>query len=189
MDRRLKLKNEPWEIVRSRYIIDDQWLTLRVDDCLTSDGKTVSPYYVLEYPPWVNVVALTPDKDVVVIKQYRHGIRQIVLELPGGAVDKVDNSIVAAARRELEEETGYIAEEFTEVGTISANPVNHTNNIHCFLAFNAQIAAAQTLDSTEQIEVLQMPFDELVERASKGQLRHADHVTSLFYTLKALNRI
>jgi ADP-ribose pyrophosphatase len=151
------MKKFPWDIVRSRYIVDDRWLKLRADDCLTSSGKSVSPYYVLEYPPWVSVVALTPDKDIVVIKQYRHGIRQFILEIPGGAVEEEDDSIVAAARRELKEETGYQAGEFTEVGNISANPVNHTNDIYFFLAFNARKVSEPTPEFTEQIEVLQMP--------------------------------
>jgi len=182
------MKRTPWEVVRSRYIVDDPWLKLRADDCLTPDGKSVSPYYVLEYPPWVSVIALTPDENVVVIKQYRHGIRQFILEIPGGAVEEAENSIVAAVRRELKEETGFRAERFTEIGTISANPVNHTNDIHCFLAFNARLSSEPTPEPSEQIEVLQMPLDELVERACRGELRHPHHVATLFFALKALEK-
>ncbi len=182
------MRKIPWEIVRSRYIVDDRWIKLRADDCLTSDGKLVSPYYVLEYPPWVNVVALTPDENVVVLRQYRHGIRHVILEIPGGAVEKKEESIVDAIRRELLEETGYQAEKFIEVGTISANPVNHTNYIHCFLAFNARIASEPIPESTEQIEVLQMPIDELIESAYRGELSHPHHVASLFFALKALDK-
>ena len=182
------MRKIPWEIIRSRYIVEDKWIKLRADDCLTSDGNSVSPYYVLEYPPWVNVVALTPDEDIVVIKQYRHGIRQFILEIPGGAVEEEEESVVDAIRRELMEETGYQAEGFVEVGTISANPVNHTNYIHCFLAFNAQISSEPTPEITEQIEVLQMPINELVDRAYRGELSHPDHVASLFFALKALEK-
>src|SRR5262249_47081810 len=107
-----KQSGDEWEIVRSEYVVKDRWLALRADDCRTADGQTIAPYYVLEYPPWVNVLALTADNEAVLITQYRHGIRQNILELPGGALDEQDASIVDAAQRELREETGYVAEEW-----------------------------------------------------------------------------
>ena len=182
------MKRVLWEIVRSKFVVNDEWLQLRADDCLTPDGKSISPYYVLEYPPWVSVIALTPDEKVILIKQYRHGIRRIILELPGGAVDRTDASTIDAIRRELKEETGYQADRFVELATISANPVNHTNEIHCFLAFNARLSSDPTPESSEQIEVLEMPFDELIERAYGGELKHPHHVAALFFALKALEK-
>ncbi len=137
----------------------------------------------------MNIVALTPDEEVVVLKQYRHGIRQFILEIPGGAVEDEKESIITAIQRELMEETGYQAERFIEVGTISANPVNHTNDIHCFLAFNARKVSEPTPESSEQIEVLQMPLDELVERAYRGELRHPHHVASFFFALNELTKL
>ena len=95
-----------WEILGSKYVVKDRWLTLRADDCRNADGQVIAPYYVLEYPPWVNVLALTPEHNVVLIKQYRHGIRQVILELPGGALDEQDASILDAAQRELREKQG-----------------------------------------------------------------------------------
>jgi len=77
---------------------------------------------------------------------------------------------------------------FTELATISANPVNHTNEIHCFLAFNAQLSSDPTPESSEQIEVLEMPLEELIERAYGGELKHPHHVAALFFALKALEK-
>jgi hypothetical protein len=114
-----------WEILSSKYVVKDRWLTLRSDHCCTAAGQLIAP----EYPPWINVLALTPEHNVVLINQYRHGIRQVILELPGGAVDEQDASILQAAQRELCEETGYAAEEWREIGTLCANPVNHSNTI------------------------------------------------------------
>ena len=82
-----------WEVLSSKYVVKDRWLTLRADDCRNADGQVIAPYYVLEYPPWVNVLALTPEHNVVLIKQYRHGVRRIILELPGGALDEQDEEI------------------------------------------------------------------------------------------------
>jgi 8-oxo-dGTP pyrophosphatase MutT (NUDIX family) len=179
---------EVWEILSSKYLVKDRWLTLRADDCRNADGQVIAPYYVLEYPAWVNVLALTPEHNVVLIKQYRHGIRQVILELPGGAVDEQDASILDAARRELREETGYVAEEWRETGTFCANPTNHTNLAHCFLAFGARYVTEPQRETSEQIEVVLMSLDELLERASQGELRHPHHVAALFFAVRALGK-
>lgn len=175
-----------WETLGSKYVVRDRWLTLRADECQNADGQVIAPYYVLEYPPWVNVLALTPENQVVLIRQYRHGVRQVILELPGGAVDEQDASPVDAARRELREETGYEATEWRETGALCANPVNHTNTIHCFVALGARYVAEPQREQTEHIEVLLMGLDELMERAHRGELRHPHHVASLFFAARAL---
>jgi 8-oxo-dGTP pyrophosphatase MutT (NUDIX family) len=178
-----------WESLSSKYVVQDRWITLRADDCRTADGQSIAPYYGREYPSWVNALALTPAYDVVLIKQYRHGIRQIILELPGGAMDKRDASILDAAQRELREETGYVAEEWRETGTLCASPDNHTNTIHCLLAFGARYITEPQRESSEQIAVVLMPLDELLERAYQGELRHSHHVASLFFAVRALGRV
>lgn len=177
-----------WEILASRYVVKDRWIALRADDCRNADGQAIAPYYVLEYPPWVTVLALTPGDEVVAIHQYRHGVRQVVLELPGGALDEQDASPACAARRELAEETGYEAAEWREVGTLSANPVNHTNTIHCFLALGARRVAEPRREHSEHIEVELMGLEELLERAHRGELRHPHHVALLFFATRALGR-
>jgi ADP-ribose pyrophosphatase len=179
---------EGWEILSSRYVVKDRWLSLRADDCRTPDGSRVAPYYVLEYPPWVNVIALTPAMEVVLIRQYRHGVRQTILEVPGGAFDPQDASVAETARRELLEETGYGVETVMETGSLCASPHNHTNMIHCFLAFDARRIAEPRLEHSEQIEVVLRPWHEFVECAYRGELRHPHHVASLFFALQRLGR-
>jgi 8-oxo-dGTP pyrophosphatase MutT (NUDIX family) len=179
---------DAWEILSSKHVVKDRWLTLRADDCRSADGQVIAPYYVLEYPPWVNVLALTPEHNVVLIKQYRHAIRQVILELPGGAQDEQDASVLDAAQRELREETGYVAEDWRETGTFCASPNNHTNMAHCFLAFGARYVTAPQRETTEQIEVVLMSLDEFLERAYQGELGHSHHVAALFFAVRALGR-
>lgn len=178
-----------WTVLKSEHVIRDRWLTVRADTCQLPSGRTIAPYYVLEYPTWVNVVALTKDHDVVLVRQYRHGIRQTVLELPSGTVEPTDLSPRAAAERELLEETGYGSPNVVETGRLSPNSANHRNLTHCFLARDVARIAEPVVDDTERLETVLMPLSDVVGLARSGGLLQALHVGSLFLTLGALGRL
>ena len=148
-----------WKILESRQVIKDEWLSLRADKCQLPNGLVLDPCYVLEYRAWVNVVALTKRQEVVLVREYRHGIQKTLLELPGGSTDPEDVSALAAAKRELLEETGYSSETFVETGRLYPNPATHNNLLHCFLATNVEQVDKPKLESTEQIDVVLMPLD------------------------------
>lgn len=178
-----------WTIEESRYIIQDQWISLRSDRCRMPNGRLVEPYYVLEYPTWVNVVPVTEHKDVVFVRQYRHGVQQTVLELPCGAVDPHDASSCEAIRRELLEETGYTSDQFIETGKLSPNSANHVNFTHCFLATDVKRVTQPTLDETEQIETELIPLKGVMGLIKRGEIYQALHVASLFFALRELGAI
>lgn len=123
-----------WSILKSEYIVKHKWISLRADTCKMPNGKIVALYYVFEYPDWVNVVALTKQNEVILVQQYRHGCQKTLLELPSGSMEPFDKSPMEAVRRELLEETGYTCKDFIYTGETSANPSNHNNLTHCFLA-------------------------------------------------------
>jgi 8-oxo-dGTP pyrophosphatase MutT (NUDIX family) len=179
-------RDEPWDVLGSRYLIEDRWITVRADDCRTPSGHSVSPYYVLEYPPWVNVLALTESREAVLIRQYRHGVKRTILEFPGGGVDDADDSALECARRELVEETGYVVSELVQSACIPAAPDNHDNEVHFFVGTDARYSREPRLEQSEQIEVVLMPLDELVQRAYAGELEHPHHVAGLFFALRLL---
>jgi len=176
-----------WRVTDSRYVHRDDWATLRIDSCVMPSGRVVEPYYVLEYPDWVNVVAVTPDDEVVLVRQYRHALGEVVVELPGGCVDPADASAEAAIRRELLEETGYSAESVVELGALSPNPATHDNLVHTFLATGCVRTADQALDESEEIEVVLVPLAGLANIA-RSEMKQAMHVASVFLALAELSR-
>ena len=111
-------------------------------------------FYVLEAPDWINVVALTEDGEIVLVEQYRHGTRHNTLEIPGGMVDPEDESPLAAARRELLEETGYASEMWEEIGVVEPNPAILSNRCFTYLATGARRIADPTPDGHEEIRVV-----------------------------------
>lgn len=179
-----------WKTVASRSIVRDRWIDLRADDCLTPAGQDISPYYVLSYPDWINVVAITPDDHILLVRQYRHAAGEVFWELPGGAVDSTDTDHAAAARRELEEETGYRAGRMEFVTTLYPNPASHTNRLHTYLAIDATPVGAQQLEAGEEgLTVHRMPVSELIGQLHKGLLGQALHTSSVLMALLVSGRI
>jgi 8-oxo-dGTP pyrophosphatase MutT (NUDIX family) len=174
-----------WKVTSSRYLNREEWATLRADTCEMPSGRMVDPYFVLEYPDWVSVVAVTADNQVVLVRQYRHALGEVLLELPGGCVDAADESPQAAMRRELLEETGFTAGEMIEVGVLSPNPATHDNLVYTFLATGCVKTAEPCPDPQEEIEVLLIDLADLAETA-RTEFTQAMHVASVFLALPAL---
>jgi ADP-ribose diphosphatase len=178
-----------WAVESTRRIFRDRWLSVRADRCRMPDGREVDPYYVLEYPDWINVVAVTESDEVVLVRQYRHGIARVVLELPSGVVEANDGSPLETARRELLEETGYTSDSFRLTGILSANPATHSNLTHCFLATGCRKVAEPSPDEIEELEVVVVPLVRLGRLAREGALLQSLHVSSVFFALAELGRV
>ncbi|MEH1853395.1 MAG: NUDIX hydrolase [Nostoc sp.] len=178
-----------WVVLKSRHIVKDRWISARSDTCQMPNGTIVDPYYFLEYPTWVNVVALTKNQEVVLVEQYRHGLKKTILELPSGAVEAEDVFPLEAAKRELLEETGYTSNNFIETGILSPNPANHSNLTHCFLATDVEHVSDLKLDVTEQINVVLLPLENLIELIDNGRFLQTLHISSLFFSLKKIDKL
>ena len=173
----------PWKILESSYFRP----RFRLDKCELSNGNFLNAT-VLELSTWVNILALTENREVVLIKQYRHGVQDVLWEIPGGVVND-DEDPLGGAKRELLEETGYTASDFIQVGKIYPNPSFQTNTMYCFIALNAEEVARQHLDEGEDIEVHLVPLNQLIEMAKRGEFPHALQVAALFHVLAYLDRI
>jgi ADP-ribose pyrophosphatase len=157
----------PLGALRPGYLVDDRWLRIRHARPAMADGTTPEPSTVIEHPDWVDVIALTADHRIVLIDQYRHAVGEVRTELPAGAVDG-DEEPLAAAKRELLEETGYASEEWHLLGSAAVHPALQTNRIYSFLALNARRIADQALDEGEQIHCYEVPFGEFIDNVETG---------------------
>ncbi len=168
-----------WKLITSRVDKHYRVFNLRTDRALSPRTNQEHDFFILESSPWVNVIPLTDRNEVVLIKQYRHGIRDVTFEIPGGIVDNGETPLVAA-KRELREETGYQAKEMIFLGKVDPNPAIQNNQCHTFLARDVFCAGDQNLDEKEDIEVVQRPVEEIPRLISGGAITHA-LVLAAFY--------
>ncbi|MDD5475994.1 MAG: NUDIX hydrolase [Syntrophales bacterium] len=166
------MPTKPWDIVNSGEESAYGIFSLRRDRARSPRTNKEHDFIVLQSPDWVNVIPLTPDKEVVMISQWRHGIRRPTLELPGGVVDEGE-TIMKAAKRELLEETGYVADELISLGSVHTNPAFFNNLCHTFLAKNVCRRQKQDLDDKEDIEVVLVPVSEIPEMLRAGVITHS----------------
>ena len=160
-----------WEIVNSRIDRDYRVFRVRADQALSPRTNGSGEFYTLESNDWVNVIPITPSGDVVMIRQYRHGSRQVTLEIPGGLVEEPDSG--AAGVRELAEETGYAGNAPFLLGAVNPNPAIFNNLCYTYLIENARRTKPLTLDTNEDIEVDLVPLDRIPVLINEGTINHA----------------
>ena len=157
----MEKSKDTWTVLSSEYLHRAPWLTVRKDHVVLPNGNHIPSYYILEYPNWVNTIAITRNGQFVFIRQYRHGIQETSYELCAGVCEEEDGSPMVSAQRELLEETGYGNGVWKEFMQISPNPSTHTNITYCFLATDVEKISEQQLEDTENLTVHLLSLQEV----------------------------
>lgn len=178
-----------WKTLSSEYLFNDQWFKVRKEKCETPRGKIIDPYYVYEFATWVGALPLTEDGKIIMVKQYRHALGEVCIEIPGGCVDDTDKNNEEAIARELLEETGYSFSSFEYLGKISPNPSTNSNLLHMFLAKGGKKTSEQHLDGNEEIEVVELSISELKQLLHENKIVQAMHVSCILYALLKLGEL
>ncbi len=174
-----------WQKIASKYLVNERWATLRVDTCKLQNGAIKDDYYVLEYPNWVNAVALTKYNKIILVRQYRFAADIISLEIPGGVIDDGEEPETAIIR-ELQEETGYSFESCELIATLYPNPATSTNKTFTYLLKGGVKTHEQHLDEHEILNVEEYTIDEVKQLLKDNKIDQALHVAGLHYGLMYL---
>jgi 8-oxo-dGTP pyrophosphatase MutT (NUDIX family) len=174
-----------WRTLQRRWLVDDRWLRLSADQAQLPDGRVLDPYYVSHDRDWVHVFALDAGRQVLLVRQYRYAAGAMCLELPGGVAEPGETPL-AAAQRELLEETGCTASHWEHVAALWPNPARQVNRLHGFVARDAVQVRPPRLDEGEDLHSLLMPLPHLEQAIADGEFSQAMHVGLVYASLRHL---
>ena len=176
------MKTQPaiWNRNRSEKIADCRVFEVRKDFCTRENSDNEAAFFVIESPDWVNVIALTKAREVVLIEQFRHGVEEIILEIPGGMIDGGEKPEFAA-KRELTEETGYSSDNWVYLGKSFPNPAIQNNTIHHYLALDCEKTGETEFDEHESVITKIVPLAECDKLIADEKITHALAVTGFYY--------
>lgn len=177
-----------WKTLSSKYLSRHIYFTAREDRCEMPDGTIVDPYFVVELPTSVCALAITENNEAILLQQYRHPVKEALLEIPGGFIDRGEASDTAIAR-ELLEETGYAFSDIHFVARVAANPGVLDNYTDLYLATGGKKIAAQQLDHNEEIEIKLFPLEEVRQMLMRNEFKQALHATCIFYAFNKLDSL
>jgi 8-oxo-dGTP pyrophosphatase MutT (NUDIX family) len=169
---------KPWQVLDSKLIVSERWLQLREDRVRLANGHEIERFHVIHGPDWASVLCVTDASEVVLVRQYRHGIASASLELPAGVIEPHETP-EEAARRELLEETGYAADDWVCIQSVSTEPARHTTRAHFYLARGARRVQEPNPEESEILELVTVPLADLQRLASDGGIVHGVQIGAI----------
>ena len=181
-----------WEEVSVKHLIQNKWIDLRQSRYRFPDGTEFEPYYSYSRRDYVVIVPFDEKGDLICVKQYRHGLKEVTTEFPAGGIERNDGKeygtkepgltedAVKAAVRELSEETGYEAGKMEHLITVPSNATVSDNYAHIFVARDCKKVTSQDLDDTEFLNVLTISPGELEELIKSGKFQQAVHIMAWY---------
>ncbi len=174
-----------WKMLSSEYIFQDRWFQARADRCEFPDGRIIEPYYVVELPDWCNTIVVTKEERIILVRQYRYPVDQITFELPGGVIEKNEDPL-AAAKREMEEETGHTSTDIEFLLKLAPNPAINNNTAYFYLARNATPTVTVNPDALEDIDVVSFSKKEIIQLLHENKMQHGVQIGPLYEALVKL---
>ena len=183
-------KDLVWEEISTEHIVKDEWIDFRRSAFRFPDGRIFEPYYTYSRRNYVIIVPSDEEGNFLLVRQFRQGIRKVTIEFPAGGIERKDGKeyggeddlntedALAAAKRELLEETGYTSNEFVHLLTIPANATIADNYAHLYMAKNCRKVAGQSLDEMEFLNVEKYTAEEIEDMIAKGEFLQAMHITA-----------
>src|SRR5215469_1876219 len=173
--------SRPWKKISTKQLGDFRIFKLRSDTYISPRTEKEHDFFVLESVHWVNVVAMTPDQQLVMVEQFRFGSSRVELEIPGGMMDPGETDPVATAVRELREETGYEGERARILGHIQANPAILNNICYTVLIENCRLKHPVEFDQGEDLATRLVPVPEIPKLVADEKIGHSLVVVALYY--------
>jgi 8-oxo-dGTP pyrophosphatase MutT (NUDIX family) len=159
-------------------LVSERWLELSEQRVQVANGNVIERFHLIKSPDWASVVCVTSASELVLVRQYRHGIAQPSLELPAGVIEAHETP-EQAARRELLEETGFESDDWAHIQSVATEPARHTTRAHFYCARHARRLQAPRLEATEVLDTVLVPLSELERLATDGSIVHGVHVGAL----------
>ena len=185
-----------WEEVSTEHIVQDEWIDFRKSAFRFPDGNIFEPYYTYSRRDYVVIVAFVEEDRVICVRQFRQGIREVTTEFPAGGIEREDGKqygdrnlssaedALAAAKRELSEETGYESDEWEHLITIPSNATIADNMAYIYVARNCKKVSGQNLDDMEFLNVERYSAEEIEKMISEGNFKQAMHVMAWLMAIR-----
>jgi len=161
----------PWSVVRTEQVADYRIFRIERISATRNPGDAPASFVRVHSPDWVNIIAVSPNRHIALVQQYRHGTQSLTWEIPGGMIDAGEQPLSAGVR-ELAEETGIAAPLWVRLGSVDVNPAFMSNRCHTFLAWDATVTSDTRFDEHEELLLRWIPWDQTVQMLRDGSLNH-----------------